>query len=79
MLSFEQHIFITGGSQGLGLALAELVASQGADVTICSRSKDKLEEAVQRIKVRCKCSRVGKGGGGGKERASLIHDRLDAL
>ena len=45
-----KHVFITGGSQGLGLALAELVASKGADVTICSRSQAKLEEAVNQIK-----------------------------
>ncbi|UZJ53196.1 hypothetical protein CBS101457_002516 [Exobasidium rhododendri] len=47
-----KHIFITGGSQGLGLALAEIVASKGADVTICSRSKDKLEEAISLVKSR---------------------------
>jgi 3-dehydrosphinganine reductase len=46
-----KHILITGGSQGLGLALAKLVASKGADVTICARSKDKLEKAVEQIKV----------------------------
>jgi 3-dehydrosphinganine reductase len=50
-LLHTQHIFITGGSQGLGLALAQLVASKGADVTICSRSKDKLEEGVTLVKV----------------------------
>lgn len=47
-----KHVLITGGSQGLGLALAELLASDGADVTICARSKDKLEKAVDQIKVR---------------------------
>ncbi|PWN32343.1 NAD(P)-binding protein [Meira miltonrushii] len=45
-----KHVFITGGSQGLGLALAELVVSKGADVTICSRSQAKLESAVEEIK-----------------------------
>lgn len=45
-----KHVFITGGSQGLGLALAELVVRKGADVTICARSKDRLKEAVDQIK-----------------------------
>ena len=50
-VSLRQHIFITGGSQGLGLALAQLVASKGADVTVCSRSRDKLQAAVALIRV----------------------------
>ncbi|MCO5565368.1 hypothetical protein L7F22_019041 [Adiantum nelumboides] len=45
-----KHVFITGGSQGLGLSLAELVVEKGADVTICARSQEKLEAAVRQIK-----------------------------
>lgn len=47
-----KHVFITGGSQGLGLAVAELLASKGAHVTICSRTESKLREAVGKVKVR---------------------------
>lgn len=46
-----KHIFITGGSQGLGLAVAELLASEGAHVTICSRTESKLREALEQVKV----------------------------
>lgn len=46
-----KHVFVTGGSQGLGLAVAELLASKGANVTICSRTESKLREAVGRVKV----------------------------
>lgn len=46
-----KHVFITGGSQGLGLALAQLLASKGANVTICSRTEAKLKEAVALVKV----------------------------
>lgn len=46
-----KHVFITGGSQGLGLAVAELLASKGAHVTICSRTESKLREAVAKVKV----------------------------
>lgn len=47
-----KHVFITGGSQGLGLAVAELLASKGAHITICSRTESKLREAVRKVKVR---------------------------
>lgn len=46
-----KHVFVTGGSQGLGLALAELLAAKGANVTICSRTESKLREAVEKVKV----------------------------
>ncbi|KNZ54170.1 hypothetical protein VP01_301g1 [Puccinia sorghi] len=43
------HCYIGGGSQGLGLALACLLASRGAHVTIVSRSQKKLDEALSKI------------------------------
>ncbi len=46
-----KNVLITGGSQGLGLALAELLAAKGANVTICSRTESKLREAVEQVKV----------------------------
>ena len=36
---------VTGGSDGIGLATAKLLASRGATVAICARRPDKLEEA----------------------------------
>ncbi|SHO76569.1 Similar to S.cerevisiae protein TSC10 (3-ketosphinganine reductase) [Malassezia sympodialis ATCC 42132] len=41
-----QHVLVTGGSQGLGLALAKLLAQRGAHVVICSRSEAKLKTAL---------------------------------
>lgn len=38
-----KHVLITGGSQGLGLALAKLCHQQGASVTIVARTKKTLE------------------------------------
>jgi NAD(P)-dependent dehydrogenase (short-subunit alcohol dehydrogenase family) len=38
-------VVITGGSRGLGLALAREVAAQGAKVVICGRDADSLERA----------------------------------
>ncbi|MBW0495985.1 hypothetical protein O181_035700 [Austropuccinia psidii MF-1] len=45
----EKHCYIGGGSQGLGLALACLLARKAAHVTIVSRSQKKLEEALKKI------------------------------
>jgi len=45
-----KHVLITGGSQGLGLALAKLCFQQGAKVTIVARTQFKLEAACADIK-----------------------------
>ncbi|KAK1563770.1 hypothetical protein Q3G72_032624 [Acer saccharum] len=45
----NRHVFITGGSSGIGLALAHRAAQEGARVSILARSLQKLEEAKQSI------------------------------
>jgi NAD(P)-dependent dehydrogenase (short-subunit alcohol dehydrogenase family) len=40
---------ITGGTKGIGLAIAEALAKEGANVFICSRHRDEVEEAVGRL------------------------------
>ncbi|MCP3059072.1 SDR family oxidoreductase [Myxococcus sp. K38C18041901] len=40
---------ITGGATGIGLAIAERFASEGAEVVIASRRQGRLDEAVGRI------------------------------
>ncbi|KAM5562081.1 3-dehydrosphinganine reductase TSC10A [Rosa sericea] len=47
----NRHVFITGGSSGIGLALAHRAASEGAKVSILARSFDKLEEAKNYIQL----------------------------
>lgn len=44
-----QRVLVTGGSQGLGLALAQLLASRGAHVVICSRTEGKLQAALREV------------------------------
>ncbi|MQL75707.1 hypothetical protein Taro_008072 [Colocasia esculenta] len=44
-----RHVFITGGSSGIGLALAKRAAVEGARVSILARSLRKLEEARDEI------------------------------
>jgi 3-dehydrosphinganine reductase len=44
-----KHIFITGGSTGLGEALAQKLFDQGANVTIVARNEDNLKKAQEKI------------------------------
>ncbi len=46
----HQKIFITGGSSGIGLAVAKLFAIKGFDVLITSIDKDELDIAIRSIK-----------------------------
>lgn len=44
-----QHCVITGGSSGLGLALAEKLVAQGANVTLVARNQARLDSALKTI------------------------------
>jgi NAD(P)-dependent dehydrogenase (short-subunit alcohol dehydrogenase family) len=41
-----KHVFVAGGSSGINLGIAERFAEQGARVSICSRSPERVEAAV---------------------------------
>ncbi|CAG8453899.1 8484_t:CDS:10 [Funneliformis caledonium] len=45
-----KHAYVTGGSSGLGRAIAKLLASKGAHVTIVARGKEDLKTALEEIK-----------------------------
>jgi short-subunit dehydrogenase len=52
MLTKEiQHCYITGGSSGLGLALAIILTKKGADVSIVARNEEKLRKALEQLEV----------------------------
>jgi NAD(P)-dependent dehydrogenase (short-subunit alcohol dehydrogenase family) len=40
---------VSGGSDGIGRAIAEKLASEGAHVVICARNQEKLDDAAQAI------------------------------
>ncbi|KAF9055378.1 oxidoreductase [Hymenopellis radicata] len=44
-----KHCYITGGSQGLGLALAVLLTKRGAHVSIVARDQEKLRVALEEL------------------------------
>ncbi|WP_137787797.1 SDR family NAD(P)-dependent oxidoreductase [Sphingomonas sp. 3P27F8] len=48
---------ISGGTTGIGRAIAVLLASDGVDVFVCGRDQQHLEDGLERIR------EVGKGGG----------------
>ena len=50
----DKVILITGGSDGLGYASAELLSSQGAKVVVCGRRGDYLIEKAERISEKTK-------------------------
>jgi 3-dehydrosphinganine reductase len=43
---------VTGGSAGLGLALAILLTKHGADVSIVARNEERLQAALEEMEVR---------------------------
>ncbi|OMO86951.1 Short-chain dehydrogenase/reductase SDR [Corchorus olitorius] len=45
----NRHVFITGGSMGIGLAIAKEAASEGARISLLAHSLDELKEAKQSI------------------------------
>lgn len=47
------HALVTGGSSGIGLAVARQLAEEGAHVLILARDPDKLAEAAEAIKDAC--------------------------
>nr|WP_250121431.1 SDR family oxidoreductase [Chroococcidiopsis sp. CCMEE 29] len=46
---YQQHAIITGGSSGIGKATAQLLASEGAHISIIARTTTKLEAAKAEI------------------------------
>jgi 3-oxoacyl-[acyl-carrier protein] reductase len=52
-----RRVLITGGTTGIGRAIAVLLASEGAKVFVCGRDSRHLDDALQRI------GEVGEGSG----------------
>ena len=46
----NRSALITGGSKGIGFAMASLFARAGADLFLCSRGKERLDQAVEELR-----------------------------
>jgi NAD(P)-dependent dehydrogenase (short-subunit alcohol dehydrogenase family) len=47
-----KKVIITGATKGIGRAVAELMATEGADIGLCARSPEEVEETVKSISAR---------------------------
>ncbi|MCA6078143.1 SDR family oxidoreductase [Fulvivirga sedimenti] len=45
----EKHAVVCGSTQGIGLAIAELFAAQGATITLMARDAGKMEQIVRKL------------------------------
>ncbi|HVZ73669.1 MAG TPA: SDR family oxidoreductase [Polyangia bacterium] len=53
-----KKILVTGASQGFGLAVAERLVAEGADVAICARSRDAVDKAAATLRAKAGEQRV---------------------
>lgn len=84
-----KHVFITGASSGIGLAIAKQCAREGAFVTLVSRTAKNLEDAVENLlketgcgrdKLQCQVADVGDYGAiAGAVRKALQWKPMDVL
>ena len=47
-----KSVLVTGGSKGIGLAIAQLFADEGANVAICARNTDDVAKAVKSLRAK---------------------------
>jgi NAD(P)-dependent dehydrogenase (short-subunit alcohol dehydrogenase family) len=55
----NRSAIVTGGSKGLGFAVATQFVQSGADVAIFARGREALDEAVKALKAQAKCKVIG--------------------
>ena len=51
-----KNALVTGGSKGIGLAIAELFAAEGANVAICARNADEVGKVAKALSAKASTS-----------------------
>lgn len=54
----NKHAVITGGSRGIGLAIAQRFASEGASITLVGRDEARLQSALESLPLQSPDSQV---------------------
>ena len=57
----DKTAVVTGSTAGIGLAIASLLASEGADVVVNGRTRERVDEAVRKLTSRAKGENEGTG------------------
>lgn len=48
----NKNVLVTGGSKGIGLAVADLFAAEGANIAICARNADDVATVIKQLAAR---------------------------
>jgi 3-oxoacyl-[acyl-carrier protein] reductase len=71
---------ITGGTKGIGRAIADALAAEGCDVAICARTQSDVDAAVEQLKTKgIKAFGKAVDVGNGDELKSWVNESADAL
>ncbi len=79
-----RRVLVVGGSMGIGLSAASMMAAEGADVLIASRNADNLAAAADGIRATCGAGVASTvadvtQAGGGEVLAAAVGERWDGL
>lgn len=55
----DKTALVTASSSGIGLAAATAIAAEGAAVVLNGRDEDRLKQAEERLRERCRMRRCG--------------------
>src|SRR3954463_11895983 len=71
---------VTGASSGLGVAFAEALADAGADIAICARRVEKLEETRKKVEASGRgCIAVSPGVAKPEDCTRLVEETVEQL